>query len=224
MTDERYCFISDVREKKSIGRGAYHKRSHAGKGGAVKFPSDYMTKKELKAMNGVTKSYNINNPMSWDEFKAMPDDIKVIYIKAVRDKFHVANTDIAKMFGVHPVTMQKHFARLGIGHESRKGKTDKEGWCRWVNGVPAQEEPVEEVIEEPVEEVVEEPVEISVEEPVEEVSEEACCGDCSCAQSIPVAGRMDFKGDASAALETMKKLLRDSNVMLDVRWRVIEDD
>ena len=48
MTDERYTFVSDVRDKKRTARGAFNKRTHCGKGGAVKFPSDFMSKKEIK--------------------------------------------------------------------------------------------------------------------------------------------------------------------------------
>ena len=35
-------------------------------------------------MSGECKSYRLNSPMSWDEFKAMPDDIKITYIKLLR--------------------------------------------------------------------------------------------------------------------------------------------
>ena len=43
MTDEKYTYIQDVRDKKVTARSARSKRTHNGKGGSVKFPSDYMT-------------------------------------------------------------------------------------------------------------------------------------------------------------------------------------
>ena len=80
MDDEKFVFYEDVREKKTISRGSRYKRTHAGKGGRVKLPSDYLSNKELKAMNGEVKSYHLNSPMLWSEFKSMPDDIQVLYI------------------------------------------------------------------------------------------------------------------------------------------------
>ena len=59
LPDEQYVLREDTREKAITARSARHTRTHCGKGGAVKFPSDYLSKKELKAMNGETKSYNI---------------------------------------------------------------------------------------------------------------------------------------------------------------------
>ena len=52
MNDEKYVFINDCAEKKRTARGIHNKRTHAGKGGKVIFPSDYLTRKEREAMNG----------------------------------------------------------------------------------------------------------------------------------------------------------------------------
>ena len=60
MKDEEYLFHQTCREQKNIARSARNKRTHNGKGGRVKFPSDYMTKKELQKMNGEVKSYRLN--------------------------------------------------------------------------------------------------------------------------------------------------------------------
>lgn len=62
MTDERFTFIEDCKDKKRTARGAHNKRTHCGKGGAVMFPSDYLTTKEKKAMNGECKAYRMNDP------------------------------------------------------------------------------------------------------------------------------------------------------------------
>ena len=141
MTDEKFTFIEDLREKKKTATGAHHKRTHCGKGGAVRFPSDYMTKKEREAMNGEVKSYKLNDPMSWAEFKAMPADIKIAYIKALRKRYNVSDTKIAEMFGTCQVNFSSLCRRLGI-QSARKSKEawDEDGWCAWVNGVPVKAE------------------------------------------------------------------------------------
>lgn len=136
MTDEKYTFVEDCREKKRTASGAFHKRTHAGKGGRVKFPSDYKTKKELRAMNGEVHSYKLNKPMSWSEFKEMPNDLKVDYIKGLRKSFGVPNLHIAKMFGVSAPTVMRLCEKLDISNERKKGnrsawnKEAFEVWCK----------------------------------------------------------------------------------------------
>lgn len=63
LPDEPLEMIEDSISKKRAAQSARHRRTHCGKSGSVKFPSDYMTKKELKAMNGECKSYRLNDPM-----------------------------------------------------------------------------------------------------------------------------------------------------------------
>lgn len=91
LPDEQYVMISDSIEKKKIARSSHNRKTHCGKGGRVKFPSDYLSKKELKAMNGDVKSYNLNRPMTWEEFRSMPKDLQIMYIKnfAMNSKFQI---------------------------------------------------------------------------------------------------------------------------------------
>lgn len=217
MTDEKYVFISDVRDKKRTARGSFNMRTHAGKGGAVKFPSDYLTKKELRAMNGETKTYNINAPMDWKEFKSMPDDIEAMYIKALRERYGVMNINIAEMLGVHPVTFAKEINRLGFsgqGKGNRRSNFDSEGWCKWLNGIrdPKEEIPVEEPVEEPVVDVAEdvcEPMEVCEVEPVR--------------IAVPKTGQMLFEGDARSVAKAIEQILQDSKVKITVRWEMMPE-
>lgn len=222
MTDEKYTFIEDVREKKKTATGAYHKRTHCGKGGAIRFPSDFMTKKERDAMNGEVKSYKLNDPMSWAEFKVMPDDIKVAYITALRKKYNVSDTKLAEMFGKHQTMVSAEMRRLGVSCGKRGAKTvwDKDGWYAWVNGVKmeAKEEAGEvPVIEENLEKCDEE-----VLEPVEKCDVAAESHSEKCEQAveriIPCRGSMTMKGRADDALETVKRVLGDADMTITVYW------
>ena len=87
LPDEQYVMISDSIEKKKIARSSHNRKTHCGKGGRIKFPSDYLSKKELKAMNGDVKSYNLNRSMTWEEFRSMPQDLQIMYIKKLRNEF-----------------------------------------------------------------------------------------------------------------------------------------
>lgn len=239
MTDEKYTFIEDVREKKKTATGAHHKRTHCGKGGAIRFPSDFKTKKEREAMNGEVKSYKLNDPMSWAEFKAMPDDIKATYITALRKKYNVSDTHIAKMLGVGQSTFNYHTRRLGV-KPTRTGKEvwDADGWYAWVNGVPVVAK--EEAEEAPVSEEKLEKCDGEVLEKAEKCdeSERFACGDfvwfpngkgmalCKNGKevqpAIPGWGQMELEGTVAECAKTLKHLLTDRSVKLAVSWTVVE--
>ena len=154
MNDEKYLFISDSREKKNVARSARNKRTHCGKGGRVKLPSDYLSKRELNAMSGECKSYRLNEPMSWDEFKSMPDDIKITYIKLIREKFKCSDSALAEMFGISGWSVCQEMKRLGlaVGKGAKGGRWDRNGFITWVNRIPTE---IVETAEETQEEVIE---------------------------------------------------------------------
>lgn len=161
MSDEAWEFTQDSIEKKSTARSARHARTHCGKSGAVKFPSDYLGKKELRKMNGECVKYaSLKKPMTWAEFKQLPDDLKVTYIKRLREQFNVPDAEIAKMFDVGATgTLWRWFRTLGLNKgvgSGGKAKTwNKEGWLAWLHGVdPEAVEPSETPVPEevPVEE------------------------------------------------------------------------
>lgn len=99
-------------------------------------------------MNGECKSYRLNDPMAWKVFKSMPDDLKITYIKLLRQKFNVPGKNIAEMMGISNCPYSKEINRLGIseGQHSRGRctKWDKEGFFAWWHGVDKPSEPTQE--------------------------------------------------------------------------------
>lgn len=216
MTDEKYVFTQDSQTKKNIARSASKRRTHNGKGGRVRLPSDNLSKKELKAMSGECKSYRLNEPMNYREFKAMPDDLKVTYIKLLREKYGVPDCKIADMMGLNKVTFSQEIKRIGLGHGEKHGgykKWDTDGFYAWCNGssVTKQEEEIP-VVEEPVaEEVTEEvPVETPVQTPVE-------------TYAIPHHGNMTFNGRTEDILKTVGCLLRNADVRIHITWELVDN-
>lgn len=186
-------------------------------------------------MNGAVKEYRLNDPVGWDEFKAWPDDIKVLYIKSLRKKYNVNDSKIADMFGVTRSAVCAEMKRLGIsgGTKSREA-WDKDGWYAWVNGVPvaakeeAEDAPVsEEKLEKCDEEVLEKA------EKCDE-SERFACGDfvwfpngkgmalCKNGKevqpAIPGWGQMELEGTVAECAKTLQMLLKDNRVKLTVSW------
>jgi hypothetical protein len=232
MTDEKYQFIKDVTEKNSLLRGARSRKTHNGKRGRVKFPSDYLTKKELQKMNGECKSYRLNDPMEWDEFISMPDDVKISYIKLLRQKFDVPGKYIARMLGVNPVYYSKEINRLGIsvGKNSRSGNRpwDKKGFWAWVNGtsIPTEtkeEETLEESVTEeiPVEEPVFPPVEIKA-IALDEIEKLSAKAEDAGPRAVPDSGNMVFEGNSRSILNTIDVLLRDTKCRISITWDVLD--
>ena len=152
MTDEEYIFRTECAEKKRTARGSFNRLSHAGRGGRVKMPSDYMTKKEREKMNGEVQSYNLNRPMQWEQFKQMPDDIKREYIKSLMEKFNPQQIAIAEMLGVSTRTLN-NLCREQLGISFKRGGAPGESrnaafWA-WVNGATeSEQEAAPEIVEE----------------------------------------------------------------------------
>lgn len=132
MTDEKYTFITDVAEKKRIARGAFNKRTHNGKGGKVRFPSDYLSNKERNKMNGEIREYRMNSPITYAEFKKYPDDLKKKYIQRLRDMFDIPDKDIAAMMGVNVKTLASVLAKIDArGGRRGKRKADYVAFEKW---------------------------------------------------------------------------------------------
>ena len=129
MPDEQYVMISDSIEKKKIAHSSHNRKTHCGKGGRVKFPSDYLSKKELKAMNGDVKSYNLNKPMTWEEFRRMPQDLQIMYIKKLRNEFGVPDIVLSKAMGVCKSSFSKAMRDLNLSLGKSAGATGK----KWLN-------------------------------------------------------------------------------------------
>lgn len=129
MPDEQYVMISDSIEKKKIAHSSHNRKTHCGKGGRVKFPSDYLSKKELKAMNGEVKSYNLNRPMTWEEFRSMPQDLQIMYIKKLRNEFGVPDIVLSKAMGICKSSFSKAMRDLNLSLGKSAGATGK----KWLN-------------------------------------------------------------------------------------------
>ena len=134
MSEITDMFYDECADRKRTARGAFNKRTHNGKRGGVKFPSDYLSKKEKNKMNGEIKVYKMNEPITYAEFKEYPDDLKKQYVNNLREKFDVSDTAIAEMMGINNRTLSR---LLNIIHASggRRGsrKADCEGFEKWKN-------------------------------------------------------------------------------------------
>lgn len=167
-------------------------------------------------MNGEVKSYRLNEPMRYSEFKSMPDDVKVIYIQAIRQKYGVSDSQIAKMLGAAQTSFSKEVIRLGInlGRRCRNSVAfDKEAWIAWCNGItpiPVKDEFVDQVADEPEAEVQEEATEETAFVPVVESI-----------KAIPTSGSMVFEGRVEDIMRSVETIIGGASVHISITWDVL---
>lgn len=239
MRDELYSFYADLKDKKSTARSAFKKRSHCGKGGAVRLPSDNLTKKELNALNGECKTYRLNSPMKWAEFKSMPDELQLSYLTALRNKYNVSDAQLAKMFGVAQATASVYLRKKCFnrsGKFSGREEWDKEGFYAWAYGVTKLEE-CQSVQEDMTTEEVEDLLEILGEdvecfetveelEPVPFVEDkpvpvfEDCHSDMPVIPITPCSGTMSFEGKFEDVLKAVGVLIGSASGKIHIAWDV----
>ena len=180
-------------------------------------------------MSGECKAYSLNSPMTREQFLDMPDDLKIVYIKAIRNKYGTPDSTLGRAMGFSQQAFAKNvIGKLGIANgRSRGGNTkwDKEGFFAWWNGVDKLPTPVpEEDVQEEPESFMEDdlpfdivPLEVPEADPevkfVMPIPQTAC----------PNTGSLSFKCPANIALNTLKELLQNEMVAISITWRVVEE-
>lgn len=214
LPDEQWAMIEDSIEKKNIAHSASHRRTHCGKRGGVALPSDFMSKKELNAMNGNVMTFNLKQPMSWEKFKNMPDDVKVEYVKMIRDKFKTPDKILAKCMGISYMYFGKCLRNLGLGQGKGAGRANR-FWSEtkeselfrewWGSDLETVTENVNEIKESDV--------------CLVEMTED----DTETKYASPKSGSLTFDCRADEAMNTIGKILGDRKVHIFIDWQVVED-
>ena len=145
-------------------------------------------------MSGETRTYRLNDPMKWAEFKKMPDDIKITYLKLLRERYNVTFTKIGEMLGVSSYAINNTARRLGISEgKGRRAAFDAAGWERFINGekAPAEETPA--------------PI-----TPGEIVK-----------KAIPLSGQLQYKGNPAAVFAAALEIIGGAEVDICITWQPI---
>ena len=185
-------FDYDAMQKKRIARGASHMKRDS-KSKKCTLPSDYLTAAQKRRLNGPVSTYKLDEPMSWESFKAMPEDLQKKYILNLQETYQANNDMLGKMFGVTGVSVCRMRNALGIKAMGQSKMTHDEvavrdaKWDAFCNGVvggkPGEPKKLENnKVEEPHDDIddfvgfgdpeIEEQIEIEEIEPIEEPVEE----------------------------------------------------
>lgn len=100
----RKALVPSARRKKN---GCYSKK--------CTLPSDYMTERELKKMNGEVISINFGKAYSFKELNQFPLDLQREYVQNLRTKYCMSIRMFCMMSNVGEVTASKYFKdKLGL--------------------------------------------------------------------------------------------------------------
>jgi hypothetical protein len=157
MNDERFVAQQTERERKSIAASARRRKTHNGKSGCT-LPHENMSRKELLAMNGEVKEYNLSKPMDWEEFKALPMNLQEAYIYQLVKKYDISIRSFTRMLKVSQPTVSAYmkknqtlkrlFNSTTANNMTRLNKT--EAFFRWAGVIEeneTKEEPVDAIVD-----------------------------------------------------------------------------
>lgn len=122
MTDAEYIYRQEIKERKRNGWGARNKKNGS-KSTKCTLPHESMTRKEIAAMNGEVKTWNMRHFYTWSEFKEMPDDIQIQYINSITNRYGVGLSAVAtKVFGKCDSALHNHFKSKGLSQYINKAQ------------------------------------------------------------------------------------------------------
>lgn len=138
MTDEKYIYLQDIREKKSAGRGVFGKRT-GGKTRYVGLPHDHMTAAELKRRNGKVSSVKLNMPITYEELKELTPSLRFLYLDNLIHRYKARRIDLVAMLGISNPGFGNMMAKLP-GKLEFKGSHHKPApeWLAFINGEAAE--------------------------------------------------------------------------------------
>ena len=201
-------------------------------------------------MNGDVKSYNLNKPMTWEEFRRMPQDLQIMYIKKLRNEFGVPDSVLGKAMGVCRSSFSKAMRDLNLSLGKSSGATGRQ----WLNSEKSSkfseywnkfnnEKTVEEDSAKDETEYVKE-TDISEEKSNDYTMDDADelfhygtkynSGRYPSTTvdhivepehiTIPTGGRLSFDCKFDDAVKVLESILSGTNVRLNVDWIVVKGD
>lgn len=111
MTDEEFVYRQEIRDKAVTARSA--KKTPMSRRRRVRLPSDQISRKEWKKMNGPVHQVKLGAPMPWDDFRALPVHMQKEYIDDIVKRYSVGPAAISKMFGISSQYCGNYLRKLG---------------------------------------------------------------------------------------------------------------
>ncbi len=106
MTDAAYTYYQTEKERRASRTGAFHKKNGS-RSKKCTLPSDRLTAKQRKELNGKVETYNLGKPMSWIEFLQMPHYLQETYLNNLIEQYGARRKDVLMTFDVSQSTFGK---------------------------------------------------------------------------------------------------------------------
>ena len=216
-------FDYDNLQRKRLANNARYKKNGS-KSCKCSLPQDNMTPAQLRRRNGEVNTYNITKPMRWDEFRAMPDDLKRECIEYLRHTYNASNSKIAEMLRKPRAKVVEEIKRLGMsdGDTVRRqmSKEQEEMWAEFLNPAPVMVEldPIQTVVPvAPVEEKHNEELAIAILEKL--VKKDVAPATIS-------SGRLNFVGNIESIAAKLTAFLGEGeySVIVDFREMPVKEE
>ena len=170
-------------------------------------------------MNGECKSYRLNDPMMWEEFKQLPDDIKIMYIKGIREKYDIPDKYLADAMGVASPTFCRWMKCLGctlgvrMGLKGNAWKESEQGisfYKWWRKEKMAENTPKNDDIKE-------------VNSETDNIYAIGTIAPDLSKYVMPKSGSLHFECSADDAINVIREILQNNKVSLNIQWTLMED-
>ena len=124
-------FDYDVMQKKRLAANRFRNARY--KHGGCRLPSDSLTPAQRKRRDGPMMTYNLNQPMNWDAFRTMPQDLQQQYLDGLHTRFGVGPSDIAKyLFLRDPAALYRSTTAMGLTVAKRDKNRDMNSFLAWL--------------------------------------------------------------------------------------------
>ena len=104
MTDERYVYTQDQRERKRTATGAMARKGGS-KSKRCTMPSDHMTAAQKQKLSGPVERVSLNRPMTYAELKQLSPTLQILYLDHLVNAHHARRADLLAMLGIAPSTL-----------------------------------------------------------------------------------------------------------------------
>ena len=138
MSDFEY----DCWQRKRLAQQAKYRKCGS-KSKKCSMSTDHMTQKQWKERNGKVVTVNLNQPITWDEFKALTTSMQEEYLRHMMENYGANATSFAAMFGVQPLTIRRHIQmnklniKFPVGHSMSTAQ--KDAWDELLHGKTSEQ-------------------------------------------------------------------------------------
>lgn len=110
MGDAEFIMNQDIKDRKSMISG-YRNKVNGSKSKKCTLPSDYLTRSQMKKLNGECITIKMGEPMTWSDFKKMDRSHQEAYLSHLINKYQVGYVQLADMFGTKNTVISQYVSK-----------------------------------------------------------------------------------------------------------------